>query len=490
MPRSLLSDDEPDFKPTYFLQTAGFWTGGSIIGGLGIGLLSLLLFKHKPHAMVGLSVGLQVGIPAAVGIALLAAGAGGGAIAPLLFAGILAWVFYLYREQLALVGRLLSIGARTLSQNPGMVVVALLVQIGSLVLMLPFVAFLFLAFTNGHVAPNASVTHISQEGICKADDGSEVMCCAWVPDGWAIAYMAWTSLALSWTMLLMFTIQLYIISGATAQWYFAPVNGPKPKGMLMRNTRHALGPSFGTLCCASWLLALIRTIRSMLDQARRDNNGNLCMALLISCLDVIYQILEQFTKFGVVRAAITGEAFMPACRAAVSLLTRNLLDTVGVWWFPGMILQVTAFILSGTWGLGAFGASYAYWGRNNVAMSSAIAVGVVAFFFAFVTLGFINSVLLSIVDAVYLCFAMDRDAHACTRIEVHEVYAQLPSCKSGGIIEQPDGNYAYGQSSPHAPQPYPSPMAQPGMAGYGEQAYHAPGQVGGPSGAYPHVPRV
>jgi hypothetical protein len=37
--------------------------GGSIIGGLGIGLLSLLLFKHKPHAMVGLSVGLQVSKP-------------------------------------------------------------------------------------------------------------------------------------------------------------------------------------------------------------------------------------------------------------------------------------------------------------------------------------------------------------------------------------------------------------------------------------------
>jgi hypothetical protein len=160
----------------------------------------------------------QVGIPAVLGITLLAAGKGGGAIAPLLAAGILAWVFYLYREQLALVGRLLSIAARALSQNPAMVLVAVLVQLGSLLLMLPFAAFLFLAFMNGHVAPNASVTHISHEGICKAEDGSEAMCCTWVPDSWAIAYMAWTSLALSWTMLLMFTIQLYIISGATAQW--------------------------------------------------------------------------------------------------------------------------------------------------------------------------------------------------------------------------------------------------------------------------------
>eukprot|EP00879_Flechtneria_rotunda_P023685 GHRR01025070.1.p1 GENE.GHRR01025070.1~~GHRR01025070.1.p1 ORF type:complete len:109 (-),score=25.85 GHRR01025070.1:609-935(-) len=31
---------------------------------------------------------------------------------------------------------------------------------------------------------------------------------------------------------------------------------------------------------------------------------------------------------------------MDGCRATVDLLRRNLLDTVGVWWFPGMILQV------------------------------------------------------------------------------------------------------------------------------------------------------
>jgi hypothetical protein len=66
--------------------------------------------------------------------------------------------------------------------------------------------------------------------------------------------------------------------------------------MLVRSTRHALGPSFGTLCCASWLLALIQTIRSMLDQARRENNGNLCVALLLTCLDVIYQVGDVCAK--------------------------------------------------------------------------------------------------------------------------------------------------------------------------------------------------
>lgn len=72
--------------------------------------------------------------------------------------------------------------------------------------------------------------------------------------------------------------------------YFTPVNGPKPKGAILRSTRHALGPSFGSLCLASWLLNLIQMLRSMLDNARRENQGNLCMALLISCLDCIYQV--------------------------------------------------------------------------------------------------------------------------------------------------------------------------------------------------------
>jgi nitrate reductase gamma subunit len=40
------------------------------------------------------------------------------------------------------------------------------------------------------------------------------------------------------------------------------------------------------------------------------------------------QILEQLTKFGVVRMAITGEAFMDACAGATRILVNNLLDTV------------------------------------------------------------------------------------------------------------------------------------------------------------------
>jgi hypothetical protein len=128
-----------------------------------------------------------------------------------------------------------------------------------------------------------------------------------------------------------------------------------------------------------------------------------------------------------------------------------------------MILQVTAFVLAGIWGLAVFGASYTFWGRSDVGLSSGIAMGAVAFFFGLITIAFLNSILLSIVDAVYICFAMDRDAHACNRLEVHEVYDLLPSNKApGGVVEQPDGNYAFAASG----QAAHSAGVQPGYHGY------------------------
>lgn len=64
---------------------------------------------------------LQVLLPAAAGIAVLSAGGGAGSLPLFITAGIIGFVFYLYREQLALVGRLLSISSHALYENPSIV---------------------------------------------------------------------------------------------------------------------------------------------------------------------------------------------------------------------------------------------------------------------------------------------------------------------------------------------------------------------------------
>ncbi len=55
--------------------------------------------------------------------------------------------------------------------------------------------------------------------------------------------MALGGIVLTWTSLLVFTIKLYTLSGATAQWYFAPVGGARLEGATMRSLKYALGPN-------------------------------------------------------------------------------------------------------------------------------------------------------------------------------------------------------------------------------------------------------
>ena len=60
-------------------------------------------------------------------------------------------------------------------------------------------------------------------------------------------------------------------------------------------------------------------------------------------------------------------------------------------------------------------------------MQQAVLLGVLSFFMAWVVQAFFASVLLDIVDAVFICYAMDKDHQSVTRLEVHEVFSQVRS---------------------------------------------------------------
>jgi hypothetical protein len=73
-------------------------------------------------------------------------------------------------------------------------------------------------------------------------------------------------------------------------------------------------------------------------------------------------------------------------------------------------------------------------------------------------------VLLNVLDAVYMCYAMDKDSQQCTHLYVHDVMSQLPPVKasgSGPMVENPGGLLSYAQPAPSTP-PYPQAMPQQG----------------------------
>jgi hypothetical protein len=456
--RLLRHESDAPVAPSYFLSTAGVSTGASVVGGVALAVLSLHLFKRAPAAYVRASVAATVAIPASIAVVALLSGAPGAGVPFALIAGLLGFTLYLYREQLSLVARLLGISLHAISDQPGILVAALGLQALGVVILAPLALAALLAAANGHVVPNPMRATIGDDGRCFAasaaaggasgdrDATTEVLCCTWQVDGWVPGYLAYVGLVGSWSVLLVFSVKFYTVAGATAQWYFAEA-GYLPKGATLRSARHALGPSFGTLCLASWCLTLVKYARAALDKMRADNEGGFFGWLFATCLDFLYAIFEALTSFGIVRAAITGEAFFDACAAAASLLSRNLLDAVGVWWLPGMILSTASFMISAAWGMTTFGIAASYWGGGPAAVTSGAAIGVLSWLSAFLTLSFVNGVLLNVVDAVYVAWAMDKDAAAVTRSDVHAVFGApgAPWAKPpGAVVEGPGGEYAFG----------------------------------------------
>ena len=62
----------------------------------------------------------------------------------------------------------------------------------------------------------AKVTHSWQ---CLNEDGQEVPCCTWAPDGWVPPYMSLASVMLLWTVFLFGQFRIFAISGTVAQWW-------------------------------------------------------------------------------------------------------------------------------------------------------------------------------------------------------------------------------------------------------------------------------
>lgn len=442
------------FDVSEFLKDGALWLGVSAGGAIVVGVLFLQMFRKYAGAMTRATIVMQVVTPLVVGIVALASGSliGGGIMVGL--AALTAFTFYLWRNEIELCSRLLGVSAQGLHDNPALVLFVVIAQLASAVGAILLLGMSVLSYEHGDVAPNGARTNHTQ---CVNAEGSAIPCCVWAPSGWAKAYMSISGLVLLWTMLLFAEVRVFVVSGTIAQWYFQPAGANSNRGTTLRSLKHALGPSFGSLALGSAILTAVQIARQAMEQARQNarngEGGLLAIAISIAgcVLECFYTLIEVLTKFATVMMAITGESFLDAGRGVTDLLVRNFLKAYGVWWFPPLVIQLGAFMLSAAWGAVLYAMTYFALGAKQQGHMEAIVLGVLAFIMALVVLTFFGSVMLNIVDAVFICFALDRDTQTISHPEVHEVFSLLPV---GAVIEQPDGELQYG-----APQHVGSPRA-------------------------------
>ena len=87
-------------------------------------------------------------------------------------------------------------------------------------------------------------------------------------------------------------------------------------------------------------------------------------------------------------------------------------------------------------------AAYSDSGKEALALGN-ILVPVIAGVICFAILSFLTQLLVSITDAVYVCWATDCDMRTIAQPAVHAVFQAIPNIRTDALVQQPDGELGY-----------------------------------------------
>ncbi|CAD5330326.1 unnamed protein product [Arabidopsis thaliana] len=327
-----------------------------------------------------------------------------------LIIGIIVWIIVANWHRIELTIQIISVASDALSKNLKLFVVLPLLILGLVVYYAPIVVFLVFARFNGKFVP-------------RELDGQYF--CEWKEDSWVPAYYALAILTMIWSLAVMVEMQVYVISGAIAQWYFSKEDSI-PKKCIRSSLRNAFGQSFGTICVSGLLICIVRVVRAIVDNAREENTQGIVNMVLRCCANALLGALDYLNKFTINFAAITGEAYCTSAKMTYELLRRNLLSAVFVETVSTRILTGIVFVLSAAYAVATWAVLR---GVSNLGIDSYV-VAVLAWVLLIVILAFFVHVLDDVIDTIYVCYAIDRDKGDVCKQEVHEVYVHLPISRS------------------------------------------------------------
>jgi len=453
----LFDDSKPEFDAQGAIRIGMIWVLASVVAAIALGCCLVYTFVHKAGFAMKFTIAVQVGLPLLSAFFFLAKGIFAGAVFFFIITALNALCFYLYKNQLALCTKLLEVAATGLKDNHMLVPTVLLLKLMGLAIILPSVGAGVMAFMNGSVVPNDSVTSNTSDGTCLNEVGDVVSCCAWKTDDWVPPFIALVVFGVMWTFNTIFEIRLFTSSSALVQWYYTPVGLHRQGKAISLGLYHAFGPQLGTCCYGGLVLTLVDYLRQLANNAADAGSNNagigeqICRFVVAMAIDCIAAIVEYLTKFTTIMASITGDGLCVAARSTYDILTRNFLSSLSVWWIPSTVLSVMCLTISVIWTFVTF---VILWAIHSHQMSMVVVISVITFFLTFMALSFVATMLTLAVDVCYVCYAMDLDTQQQNRKDVHDIfdvvkqeqpiYKKQMASMEGPIIQQPGGGLAYG----------------------------------------------
>ncbi|KAI7871222.1 plasma-membrane choline transporter-domain-containing protein [Spinellus fusiger] len=222
-----------------------------------------------------------------------------------------------------------------------------------------------------------------------------------------------------WTAAVLINMQRFALSAITAQWYFhrhepTLTNGEVWKSSLLRGSTTSLG----TLAVGGLILTLVQAMHLLTQYLKKYVKKSRPFVWIVSIvLAYLEALVSQINHYTISLSGITGESFYGSARSGTRMFRRNLLSGLLGDLLTKLILYVGAVVISFISGLGTyvFATHHLHSQGYIIGMMAAIVPMYIAQFFSYT--------MMSIIDAAFLCYAIDLDTGMVHMSSAHTVFS-------------------------------------------------------------------
>ncbi|KAF8985046.1 putative choline transporter, neither null mutation nor overexpression affects choline transport [Entomortierella lignicola] len=167
---------------------------------------------------------------------------------------------------------------------------------------------------------------------CKVEDTTDGKSKLVCDNNQLYIVMIYLNFVMYWNTEVIKNIVHVTISGVFGVYYFFEGSSAgAPSSPTLGSAKRALTTSFGSICFGSLLIAIIQTLRFILNSLKSDSDDGF-MAFLAMCADCLLSMLqglfEIFNKFAFVQIAIYGKPFIRAAEDTWELIKDRGIEAI------------------------------------------------------------------------------------------------------------------------------------------------------------------
>ena len=132
-------------------------------------------------------------------------------------------------------------------------------------------------------------------------------------------YSLYAFFSFAWSSQIFRNIVHTTVAGLMATFYFLHSNLSRVPSPVWRSFSRSMTTSFGSIAFGSLIVAVIQTLRHMVQRGRREGESNIASVIFDCILGIVETLAEYFNYYAYIQVAIYGKPYIQAAKDTFQL---------------------------------------------------------------------------------------------------------------------------------------------------------------------------